>query len=293
MTALANPEVEWEQPPWGRAVTLADIQERIGPIEEPPQLLPGGHSNLNLRLCAAKVLRIYRRDPRASGKEAALLRRTWRSLRVPRVFSRGSDYLLMENVPHRPLEDGPEQGARVGRALAEIHSRAYAAAGTLDADLDLDRPTPDFVQTLIERAAGKTRDAFADLRESVSRLLDRVRGALAEAARPAVLLHGDFKPSNLFETGLGLLILDWELACAGPPLMDVGPLLRWSPSEPFVAGFERAYREAGGILPTGWRRTARLLDLASLVDLLGNTAPGTRRAHDVRRLIEQTIAEAS
>lgn len=293
MTVLCNPEAEWEQPAWGDTITLAGIQERIGPIEQPPQLMPGGHTNLNLQLCSAKMLRIYRRDPRASGKEAALLRRSWRNLRVPRVFARGTDFVLMENVSHRPLEDAAEQGAQVGRALAEIHSHAYKAAGTLDADLDLDRRTPDFVQALVDRTAGKTRDAFSELRDGVASLLGRMRGALADAAGPPVLLHGDFKPSNLFDTGLGLLVLDWELACAGPPLMDVATLLRWSPSEAFVAGFEGAYREAGGRLPEAWRRLARVLDLPNLVELLGNTAPGTRREHEVRALIERTVAEAA
>ncbi|MGC4122271.1 MAG: phosphotransferase [Myxococcales bacterium] len=293
MSSLPNPEADWEQPAWGHSITLAGIQERIGPLEDPPSLLPGGHTNLNLRLCPSKVLRIFRHDPKASGKEAALLRRTWKHLRVPRVFSRGADFILMENVHHKPLEDKPDHGARVGRALAEIHSKAYAAAGTLDADLDLDRRTPDFVQSLVERAAGKTRDAFSDLRDGVAALLARTRGFLVDAAGPAVLLHGDFKPSNLFETSFGLLVLDWELACAGPALVDVATLLRWAPPEAFVSAFEKGYQDGGGRLPQGWRKAARLFDLVGLVELLGNTAPGTRRAHDVRQLIERTVAEAA
>jgi aminoglycoside phosphotransferase (APT) family kinase protein len=149
------------------------------------------------------------------------------------------------------------------------------------------------VQALIGRAAGPARDAFDDLRARIASLLDRLRGWVADAAGPAVLLHGDFKPANLFDSGLGLVVLDWELAAAGPALVDVGALLRWSPPEPFVRAFEAAYRDGGGRLPADWRRAARVLDLASLVELLGNTAPASRRAQDLRGLIEQTLAEAA
>ncbi|MDE2291301.1 MAG: phosphotransferase, partial [Elusimicrobia bacterium] len=103
----------------------------------------------------------------------------------------------------------------------------------------------------------------------------------------AVLLHGDFKPSNLHRSGEDLVVLDWEFAWAGPALMDVGQLLRWSPPAAFVAGFAAAYLAGGGVLPAGWRRLAELFDLFNLVGLL--EAPGKRRAADVSARVRRTL----
>jgi aminoglycoside phosphotransferase (APT) family kinase protein len=117
--------------------------------------------------------------------------------------------------------------------------------------------------------------------------------AMREIAGRSVLLHADFKPSNLHWTNDDrLLVLDWEFAYSGSALSDVGQLLRWRPPAEFERAFARSYVEAGGALPTDYTRWAALFDLVNLAGLLANlagTAP-SRRAQDVAERVEETLA---
>lgn len=65
-------------------------------------------------------------------------------------------------------------------------------------------------------------------------------------------------------------VLDWEFACAATPLLDFAIFLRDERARPagFGAAFANAYRSAGGVLPTGWRRLTRIADLLNLLQLL-------------------------
>ena len=95
--------------------------------------------------------------------------------------------------------------------------------------------------------------------------------AVADHSR---LVHSDFNPKNLVvaQDGAGWrvsAVLDWEFAFAGPPLTDVGNMLRFGDDLP--DGFEDAFIESfaagGGELPPDWRRIAEALDLVALLDL--------------------------
>lgn len=73
--------------------------------------------------------------------------------------------------------------------------------------------------------------------------------------------------------------------------MDIGQLLRWSPPLAFLDAFASAYQDAGAQLPSGWRALASAFDLANLVGLLANAAPGSRRARDARDRISLTFLD--
>lgn len=230
--------------------------------------LSGGLANANVRV-GDRVLRIYRRDPSVLRKEAALLRRRW-SFRVPRILDEGEDFLVLEYVPHRPLEGTADEGAAVGRALAEIHAIKFDRAGFLGPDLRVADPFPDLLTALRNYVSFELR---------ASPLHTRVLAALDELrAGPPTLLHADWKASNLHATDRGLLVLDWEFAYSGCALSDIGQLLRWPPPESFVEAFAAAY----GPLPDDWRRQAELFDLVNLAGIY-------RRSPDVARRMEATL----
>ena len=65
-------------------------------------------------------------------------------------------------------------------------------------------------------------------------------------------------------------VLDWEFAFSGPPLLDIGGMLRHSESLPpdFEPDFIRGFSENGGQLPPEWKKTVRLLDLINLCQFL-------------------------
>ena len=70
---------------------------------------------------------------------------------------------------------------------------------------------------------------YEDLVEPVLKALDGIMPFSEDVHGALVLLHGDFKVSNLhWADSDELLVLDWEFAYSGHALMDVGQLFRWS-----------------------------------------------------------------
>lgn len=135
MAALHNPERAWAQPAGLTSVDPSEIERRIGSVRGRVELLSGGLANLNLHIEGQGVLRIYRSGLGGPRLEAQLLSLPWQHLRVPRVLQEGSDFLLLEHVPHTPLQDREEHGWAAGAALAEIHARHFPQAGLLSPEL--------------------------------------------------------------------------------------------------------------------------------------------------------------
>lgn len=288
-TQLNDPESDW---PDGDAddVTHGEIVDRIGPLEEPYTTLSEGRANANIRIGSDRLLRIYRRDPAMLAKEAELLSRSWQNLRVPEVFERGPDFLDIEYVEHGPLEACPAHGEAVGRALAEIHENTFAQPGSLAPDgSTIKEPFEGFTEATRAHLTSLS-DVPEDIQTPVTARLDAHRDHLNALADSPVLLHGDFKLSNLhWPSEPRPLVLDWEFAWVGPALADVGQLLRWEPPETFRASFADAYRASGGRLPTDWRRSSALLDLVNLVGLLDGIPSGSRAFEDITTKIRKSL----
>lgn len=291
---LENPEPEWERKRVFGAADRSAVVARLGVAvaSEEMTLLSGGLANECVKVGEDRVIRIYLRDKDALQKEATLLRQAWEHLRVPRVLDAGEDFLVLEHVPHRPLAASHGSGRALGAALREVHQRAYEQAGFLGADLTVSEPMPrvmDGFLSYVSECAAKTPWAAAVL-EQTQRALDEHRLALDAVCTDAVLLHGDFKVSNLHATcDPRPLVLDWEFAYAGPALMDAAQLLRWGAPVEFREGFESAYRECGGRLPKDWARWARALDSVNLAGLLAGSRAGSRRAEDIVSLLTRRL----
>ena len=292
---LPNPERQWQLTARHGEVTTADIERRLGAHAGEWQLLSGGLANANV-LVGGRVLRIYRRDPGTLRLEAALLRRPWQSFRVPEILEIGSDFMLLEYVPHGPLLGSAEHGTAVGLALAEIHGSPFEHAGFLTPELQVAEPFPDLIPSLISYARSllpRAEEALGAARaQQVLDALESNAAALGAAVGKPVLLHADFKASNLhWASDNRLLVLDWEFAYAGSRLSDVGQLLRWAPPEPFVRAFELAYAAAGPGLPVDFEKWAALLDLVNLLGLVSNPNIAEQpRMQDVSERIARTLA---
>jgi fructosamine-3-kinase len=289
-TPLPNPESEWEHDDT-LGVTQDEIVERIGKVDGQIQTLSGGHANSNVRIGRERVLRIYRRDESSIHKERSLLETEWSSFRNPKLLEQGSDFLLLDFVPHEPLLGSREHGAAIGRALAEIHATAFDECGFLAEDArSVEQPFDGFVDASLEHL--HAMDGLAlEIREPVSSTLESSCQELETLAASPVLLHGDFKVSNLHWAEDGRpLVLDWEFPWSGPALADVGQLFRWEPPADFRHGFERAYRAAGGELPNDWLMWASRLDLINMIGLLERAEPGSRRHRDIVRRIGKIVS---
>lgn len=287
-----NLETGWHAEHESAPVELEEIAKRMPSFEGDVVSLSGGLANDTFRLGDDRVLRIYRRDPLALSREYELLSRPWQHFRVPRILDRGDDFLVLEFVPHGPLCNTSEQGHAVGTALGEIHQTVFDTCGIFGSQITLAEPWPDFasevekyISSYVERA-----ESHRPMIEVAVQFVSDRKASLQQICSRAVLLHGDFKPSNLHWTAENsLLVLDWEFTYAGPALMDIGQLFRFGSPGPFRQHFVDGYKQLGGQLNEDWDTTCQVLDLVNLVGLLQKSEPNSRRADDCRQLIQKTL----
>jgi aminoglycoside phosphotransferase (APT) family kinase protein len=168
---------------------------------------------------------------------------------VPRVIGIGAapgggSFFVMERVAGAPLESeddarllDPQQRHRLGveviTTLARLHRLDPATAG-------LAIPGTPYVQRQIRRVSdawlrlGSDSAHDSAWRAVCARLLER----RPDGTAPAVVMHGDFRLSNLLvKDGDVTAVLDWELCAVGDPLADLAWLLDdWrSPDEPAIS----------------------------------------------------------
>jgi aminoglycoside phosphotransferase (APT) family kinase protein len=271
--------------------------------------LADGYRNSNFLLRTEGeplVLRIYRDGPDPCRKELDLYQLVWRSVPVPEPVRAepGGDppFLLLryvEGITYRELRRGGDaaaiaQAARsAGETLASIGRFGFDRPGWLGPGLKVGPlllegpdPVPRFVQERIAVAP-----VSAELRERVTRLIWDHAADLRELDGEARLAHGDFNKRNLIVRCIGgtwrvVVVLDWEFAVSGSPLMDIGNFTRTAEEPSFVEG----YLSAGGSLPSNWRQLARLVDLAATCALLAEPETPAAVADEVIAGIERTLA---
>lgn len=170
---------------------------------------------------------------------------------VPRVVgvgqtAWGAPFFVMERVTGAPLEHeddaavlDPDQrrelGLRVIRILARLHTIDPGEVGLAQ----LGPSTPYLprqirrVSSIWERVgAGTARD------HAWQRVRAELLASLPEPANGTVLVHGDYRLSNLLVARSDVTaVLDWELSTLGDPLADLAWLLDdWrSPDEPAIS----------------------------------------------------------
>lgn len=118
---------------------------------------------------------------------------------------------------------------------------------------------------------------------------------------PVCLSHGDLGHRNVLVYQAGDRwringVIDWETTTTASPLVDIGSLFRYSRryDAAFCEAFAAGYRDAGGELPPGWLRTARLLDATWLVDMLNDENEHHPEVMaDCRQLVFNLVAEVA
>ncbi len=271
-------------------------------------LLAEGKANTNYRIETASgplVLRIHQRDARSAVLERTILGCLPVAFPAPWIVVRGKGFTVFEFREGMSLERALAKGrdfpaektaGDLAQARLVLNERRCAAAGLFVVpepepvacrieELRIDEPWSSAIEGLLGwlRHRLPTARLAKPLRERVVRVTDDAEPRLQAIAGPPVLVHGDFKASNLLvdETGL-TAVLDWEFAHAGTWLSDVGQLLRHAEGLP--PGFETAFLDELNA-PEDAALLARTLDLTNLVDFLaGEKAQPTMRADVTRRI---------
>jgi aminoglycoside phosphotransferase (APT) family kinase protein len=202
-------------------ITAADGGEWV--LREPP---PGGHAQ-----SAHDVAR-----------EARIVSNLADSgIPVPRVIGTGTTpggagFFVMERVPGAPLESDhdaaeltPEHrnelGLEVIRTLARLHTLDPGSVGL--SDLGAKTPVSYLERQIRRLSATWDRVGLASNHDVIwLQGRNRLAAGLPATPPPVVLMHGDFRLSNLLVKGPRITaVLDWELCTLGDPLADLAWLL--------------------------------------------------------------------
>lgn len=288
--------------------------------------MPGGMRNANYRVwmdavSGSFVVRIYEHDPSLCEKEADLLRHIAQTVPVAEVVY--ADTAGLNGIPpfaiFRHIEGTSffhlkRSGASretiaaaaraVGGALATLGSIRFPTAGWLGAGPAVTAPLsedtaayPRFIDLCLNSTNLRQRMGSA-LRERVRICIGSFAMELANIQRETTLVHGDFGKGNVLVREVAgnwtvPVIVDWEFAVAGAPLIDVAHFLRYERAatprlEPhFSAGFVAA----GGMLPDNWRRLGRVLDMVALCESLTHDALPDAITAELLELILATVED--
>lgn len=303
----APAEARWLRPEPRRALP-ATVLEKIVRMALPGrevidvQPLGDGLRNANFKIELGPtpehvVLRLYEHDASLAGKEADILHLIRHSVPVPEVLHAEPDgmsdvppFLLLRYVEGITFRDLKRKGNTmctsraahaVGETLASIGRISFPKPGWLAPGPSVKAPllegkdrAPRFVDLCLASANAQARMEAA-LRHQVSELGWSYAAELGSVGDATCLVHGDFGGRNVLVRQSGenwkvAAVLDWEFAVAGSPLADIGHFLRYERvSRPKVEPhFSNGYLQAGGTLPHGWRRLARVIDLTALCESL-------------------------
>jgi Ser/Thr protein kinase RdoA (MazF antagonist) len=318
----------WERIHAAVDLSLETLSELVAPVFAPrtvvkAELLSGGLANTNYKVSVSGlrepfVVRVYTRDPTACAREVDIYLRVRAVVPVPTLLfvdtegrQAGYPYTLASYVEGAPMTQILASGAseRIGQAgyaagwtLALLGQFTFPEPGEFGPELVIAKPRPGgahaylaYLEPLL--TVGRARARLGETLDDRIWAFAREHATLLDAvADEAKLLHADYKATNLLlreeEGQLAMAaVLDWEFACAGAQIFDMGILLRHDRElDPaFAREFARGFTEAGGALPGGWRRMARLADFVNLVTFLD--APEERSAlfADVTQLLVQTL----
>lgn len=319
----------WERRHAALALDVATIAAMIQPAFPGHSvltagLLSGGLANTNYKVTLdgthePVVLRLFTRDPAACQTELDIYHLVAARMPMPAILyadptgeRSGRPYLIARWIDGTKLDALLAQGDAaaiasaahaVGATLAGLAAFHFAHPGFFGPGLTIAQPlapAPESVPAYVDEAlfAGAAGARLGpELTGAVQWLLRENAALLAIADTQTVLVHGDYKAQNLLVSHIGAgwdvaAVLDWEFAFSGSPLFDIAICLRYGDMLPpaFTAAFAAGYRAHGGILPPGWRRVIRLLDLVNLCGFLA--APDARgpMIAEVTSLVRATIA---
>jgi aminoglycoside phosphotransferase (APT) family kinase protein len=148
-------------------------------------------------------------------------------LGTPRCYASGRWWLALEKVEARPLWQSAEVAswAASARWAAELHEHF--------------RSRPLAVPPLMQHGRSLYRrwfDRASAMRGDVAALEPALENAIGRlAALPPTLVHGELYPANLLVAERRVAAVDWEMAAAGPGVIDLAAL---------VTGWEGGARSA-------------------------------------------------
>ena len=242
---------------------------------------PGGHSNLTYLLETGGREYVLRRPPLGPvAPKAHDMAREYNVLRAvhplfppaPRVFLLcddpaviGAIFFVMERrhglVLRRELPSPYAGDPDFGRRVSEAFVDCLAALHAVDVNRAMLGKPAGFLERQVSGWAERWQRAQTETLPQMDQLVRWLTDRLPQSP-PPTLVHNDYKLDNLMldlnDPSRVEAVLDWEMATAGDPLVDLGCVLCYWPE----AGDPLVRREALSSITTlpGWFTRAQLVE---------------------------------
>ncbi|SFR64474.1 aminoglycoside phosphotransferase family protein [Anaeromicropila populeti] len=180
---------------------------------------------------------------------------------------------------------------QVARAAAIIHNTAKEKTKSLS-EFDLP-PFKMWYQYFLENPIVRTQ-LDTELCERIQRLVLDKQELITEIDKYQSFIHCDFRPANmLVDENKQVFFVDWEAACMGHSLADIGQFFRYRSffKDTHYRLFEKVYNTfAIGKLPENWVELSLFRDLVNPLQLLSSNQEATYRNSDLINIIKRTLA---
>lgn len=276
------------------------------------QLLSGGAANTTYLIGIngdEYVLRLYTRNPKQCRTEIELYNLVKGRVLTPKFIYGNPEhqpypFSIFEYVKGRPLDCLTQQEAeplsfQLGKVLAEIHAFKFQRAGLFENGLNIvipfEKGTRPYYEECYEllshptTARSRLGEPFA---KELLAFIVRHQEAFPLVGEEISLIHSDFKPVNLILNTAGqIVVLDWEFAHAGLPMLDFAILLRHRDLLHLnLEALQKGYQEHGGRLNTNWVKSASLTDFVNLLTMMDTPADRPKLYQEFKTIMHQTMA---
>ncbi len=256
------------------------------------------------------VLKIYVNDKYACRREIEINSIIQNNVTTPKIiYLNESDYnfsyTISEFVPGIRLDDvSPSHSIslshKIGTLLARIHAYTFSQAGLFGNGLVITTPflagsSPYYeeVHRLLTQDLNICARLGDELTVQTLEFIETHKDLFPKIENNICLTHSDFKPVNLVYTSSDdLYVFDWEFAHAGIGLLDIAILLRYRKQFPLnISMLEIGYKEAGGVLPSDYKRSAMITDFVNILSMMSQPSERPLLFEEIKNILKTTIRD--
>ncbi len=180
---------------------------------------------------------------------------------------------------------------QVARTAAIIHNTPKEKTIRLS-EFDVP-PFKMWFQYFLDNSTVKSQ-LHTELFERIKRLVLDKQEFIPEIDDYQSFIHCDFRPANmLVDENKQVFIVDWESACTGHSLADIGQFLRYRSyfKDTHIKLFEQTYNTfANRKLPDNWFELSLFRDLVNPLQLLSSNQEAPFRNSDLINIIKESLA---
>jgi len=284
-------------------------------------LLSEGCANTNVKVEFKQrpplIIRVYLREKESLSREIALHHLLNKKVPIAKIFYHDGScslvehpYAIMEFVDGKLMRniilsgntnDIADCAFSAGVNLNHLRQVKFNQGGFFQNELEIRPFSPEedylpFAQSCLHKNSVQ-ESLGTKLVDQLNRLIEASQNYLPDK-NDTNLTHADFDSANMLVKKVNghyqvSALLDWEFAFSGSYLLDIGMFLRYSHKLPrrYEEYFLEGIKSESVSLPQDWKKSAKLMDIISLLSLLHWNPKNERPKlnQDVASLLQHTV----